>query len=151
MRRLQDRRTIVLKPEDNELSIPMNIGGYQLTRESGYLLQKAMTATATTRTTTIAEVNKSGLGRTQKGALNELITRRLETHGKDPVGFNDRNVISRLMSQMDERNAKSRDVISKGVQFAIPTLRVEKAGQEIKRQDAIGTIIRETIKKQTED
>lgn len=67
MRRLQDRRTTVLEPKANERSIPVTIGGYQLTRESGYLLGKAMTATAETRTAVMAEVNKSGLGRTQKG------------------------------------------------------------------------------------
>ncbi len=151
MRRLEDRRTTVLEPKANERSIPVTIGGYQLTRESSYLLGKAMTATAETRKAVMAEVNKSGLGRTQKGAVNELITRRLESSGKDPVRFGDRKVIARLMSQMDERNAKTRDTVSGALPFLFPTLQVEKVAPAIKLQDAIGTIIRETIKKQTED
>ena len=55
------------------------------------------------------------------------------------------------MSQLDERKAKSRSSSSSLLQFLGPTLRVEKIGQAIKRRDAIGTIIRETIKKQVED
>lgn len=151
MRRLQERRTTAVKPEEQERAIPVTIGGYQLTRESGYLLQKAMTATPETRAAAIAEINKSGLDRTQKGALSELITRRLAPDTKDPIKFGDRKVISRLMSQMDERNAKSRDTTSRLFPFLPPTLRMATPGQVIKRRDAIGAIIRETIKKQVED
>ncbi|PIW30505.1 MAG: hypothetical protein COW30_02140 [Rhodospirillales bacterium CG15_BIG_FIL_POST_REV_8_21_14_020_66_15] len=151
MRRLHEGRTTVLKPEDREKSLPVTVGGYRLTRESSYLLRRAMTATAATRTEAAKLINKSGLDRTQKGALHELITRRLDPNSKDPTKFVDRRVVSRLLEQLDERTAQGRARGSTLMERLFPAIRVDGMPKSVSRQKAIGDIIRETIKKSVDD